>query len=132
MTEHTTPATQHASDELAEVGETAPSGELPAPAPELFERAREAVAALCGQGRLANGQAGPGNTLNLYGPASGPRCSWSSPTLPCGTASRLRPSAQTSAAPPSCRLCNGQQCAKSPGLKSFSPRSVTSCSMAAF
>ena len=65
MTEHTTPATQQASDELAEVGETAPSGELPAPAPELFERAREAVAALRGQGRLANGQAGPGNTLNL-------------------------------------------------------------------
>ena len=50
---------------MAEVGETAPSGELPAPAPELFKRAREAVAALRGQGRLANGQAGPGNTLNL-------------------------------------------------------------------
>ena len=131
MTEHTTLATQQASDELAEAGETAPSGELPAPTPELFERAREAVAALRGQGRLANGQAGPSNTLNLR-PASGPRCSWSSPTLPCGTASRSRPSAQTSAAPPSCRLCNGHQCAKSPGLKSFSPRSVTSCSMAVF
>ena len=61
MTEHTTLATQQASDELAEAGETAPSGELQAPAPELFERAREAVAALRGQGRLANGQAGPGN-----------------------------------------------------------------------
>ena len=65
MTEHTTLATQQASDELAEAGETAPSGELQAPAPELFERAREAVAALRGQGRLANGQAGPSNTLNL-------------------------------------------------------------------
>ena len=43
----------------------APSGELPAPDPELFERAREAVSALRGRGRQENGQAGPGNTLNL-------------------------------------------------------------------
>ena len=43
----------------------APSRELPAPGPELFERAREAVSAIRGRGRLDNGQAGPGNTLNL-------------------------------------------------------------------
>ena len=60
MTEHTTPATQHASDELAEVGETAPSGELPAPAPELFERAREAVAALCWSGSSGERPGGSG------------------------------------------------------------------------
>ena len=42
-----------------------PSQELPAPSPELFERAREAVSAIRGQGRQQNGQAGPGNTLNL-------------------------------------------------------------------
>lgn len=43
----------------------APFGERPAVDPALFERAREAVSALRGAGRLANGQAGPGNTLNL-------------------------------------------------------------------
>lgn len=43
----------------------APSGELPVSTPELFERARAAVAALRGQGRQADGRAGPGNTLNL-------------------------------------------------------------------
>lgn len=36
-----------------------PSGEL------AFDRAKEAVSALRGQGRQANGQAGPGNTLSL-------------------------------------------------------------------
>ena len=42
-----------------------PSAERPAPTPELFERARAAVAALRGRGRQENGQAGEGNTLNL-------------------------------------------------------------------
>ena len=46
-------------------GSAAPSRELPAPSPELFERAREAVSAIRGRGRQQNGQAGPGNTLNL-------------------------------------------------------------------
>ncbi|HYN06939.1 MAG TPA: hypothetical protein VES67_06085 [Vicinamibacterales bacterium] len=42
-----------------------PSGELPPAEPELFERAREAVGALRGRGRQANGQAGRQNTLAL-------------------------------------------------------------------
>lgn len=42
-----------------------PSGQPPAPASELFDRAREAVAALRGHGRQADGTAGAGNTLNL-------------------------------------------------------------------
>ena len=42
-----------------------PSGQPPRVEPELFERAREAVSALRGRGRQENGQAGPGNTLNL-------------------------------------------------------------------
>lgn len=43
----------------------APSAELPDAGPELFARAREAVKALRGRGRQANGQAGHRNTLNL-------------------------------------------------------------------
>ena len=43
----------------------APSGELPAAGPELFERAREAVSALRGRGRQSNGRAAKGNTLAL-------------------------------------------------------------------
>jgi hypothetical protein len=43
----------------------APSVELPAIESELFDRARAAMAALRGRGRQPNGQAGPGNTLNL-------------------------------------------------------------------
>ncbi len=42
-----------------------PSGELREVEPELFERAQEAVSVLRGRGRLENGRAGPGNTLNL-------------------------------------------------------------------
>jgi hypothetical protein len=43
----------------------APSGELPPVGTELFDRAKDAVQALRGRGRRANGQAGPGNTLSL-------------------------------------------------------------------
>lgn len=42
-----------------------PSGERPATDEELFDRARKAVGELRARGRLANGQAGQGNTLNL-------------------------------------------------------------------
>ena len=42
-----------------------PFSELPPVDPELFERAKAAVTALRGQGRRANGTAGPGNTLAL-------------------------------------------------------------------
>ena len=42
-----------------------PSEQLPAPDPELFERAREAVTAIRGRGRQEDGRAGPGNLLNL-------------------------------------------------------------------
>lgn len=42
-----------------------PSQELPSVAPELFEKARAAVAAVRGQGRRADGTAGEGNTLAL-------------------------------------------------------------------
>ena len=44
---------------------TSPSGERPATTSEAFDRAREAVAALRGRGRQADGTAGSGNTLNL-------------------------------------------------------------------
>jgi hypothetical protein len=44
---------------------SAPSREHAVSKAELFIRAREAVAALRGAGRQTNGQAGPGNTLNL-------------------------------------------------------------------
>jgi hypothetical protein len=46
----------------------APSGEpspLPPIDPELFERARQAMMALRGQGRRVNGQAGRGNTMAI-------------------------------------------------------------------
>jgi hypothetical protein len=46
-------------------GNTPPSGQLPPVDPELFERAKAAVSALRGRGRLVNGQAGHGNTLAL-------------------------------------------------------------------
>lgn len=42
-----------------------PSGQLPPVDPALFERAREAVQALRGQGRQSNGQAAPSNTLAM-------------------------------------------------------------------
>jgi hypothetical protein len=42
-----------------------PNGQPPSIEPELFERAKEAVSALRGRGRRANGQAGPGNFLSL-------------------------------------------------------------------
>src|SRR5688500_1832368 len=48
-----------------EVATDPPSGQLPPVDPELFERAREAVSAIRGRGRRANGQAGDGNTLAL-------------------------------------------------------------------
>jgi hypothetical protein len=62
------PASPPAGPTSPDVGR--PGAPPPAPAPDpaaLFERAREAVAALRGAapGRRANGQAGPGNTLNL-------------------------------------------------------------------
>jgi hypothetical protein len=42
-----------------------PSGELPPAEPALFEQAKAALSAIRGRGRRPNGQAGPGNTLNL-------------------------------------------------------------------
>ena len=50
---------------MADNDDSAPSQELPAPAPDLFDRAREAVTAIRGQGRRADGTAGPGNTLAM-------------------------------------------------------------------